>query len=40
VWTRAEAAGAVEAALRREAEGWATVLPARFEPRGAQVLEG
>jgi homoserine kinase len=40
VWTRAEAAEAVEAALRREAEGWATVLPARFEPRGAQVLEG
>jgi homoserine kinase len=40
VWARAEAAEAVEAALRREAEGWANVFPARFEPRGAQVLEG
>jgi homoserine kinase len=40
VWARAEAAAKVEAALRAEADGWAKVLPAAFEPRGAQVLEG
>jgi homoserine kinase len=40
VWTRAEAADGVEAALHAEADGWARVLPARFEPRGAQVLRG
>jgi homoserine kinase len=40
VWARAEAAAAVEQALLREAAGWAKVMPACFEPRGAQVLEG
>ena len=40
VWARAEAAAGVRTALEREAQGWARVLPARFEPRGAQVLEG
>jgi homoserine kinase len=40
VWARAEAAAGVRTALEREAQGWAKVLPARFEPRGAQVLEG
>jgi adenylate cyclase len=28
------------AALEREADGWAAVTPAAFEPRGAQVLSG
>lgn len=40
VWARSERAAEVEAALEREVRGWAKVLPARFEPRGAQVLEG
>jgi homoserine kinase len=40
VWARAEAAADVERALHAEADGWAKVLPAAFEPRGAQVLEG
>ena len=30
----------VREALEREARGWARVMPAEFEPRGAQVLEG
>jgi homoserine kinase len=40
VWTRTEAADGVREALEREADGWARVLPAGFEPRGAQVLAG
>ena len=40
VWARTELAGEVEAALETEARGWAKVMPARFEPRGAQVLAG
>jgi homoserine kinase len=40
VWARTERAQAVEQALKAETEGWATVLPAAFEPRGAQVLAG
>jgi homoserine kinase len=40
VWARAEAEAAVRAALEREARGWARVMPAQFEPRGAQVLQG
>jgi homoserine kinase len=40
VWARAEAAEDVQEALREEAAGWATVMLAGFEPRGAQVLEG
>jgi homoserine kinase len=40
VWARAQTAEAVEQALRAEAEGWANVMPAAFEPRGAQVLAG
>jgi homoserine kinase len=39
VWARAELAHDVEERLRREADGWAAVLPATFEARGAQVLE-
>jgi homoserine kinase len=39
VWARTEAAGDVREALEREADGWATVMPAAFEPRGAQILE-
>jgi homoserine kinase len=39
VWARAEAAGQVKEALEREADGWASVVPAAFEPRGAQVLQ-
>jgi homoserine kinase len=40
VWARTDAAAAVRDALRAEADGWAQVLPAEFEPRGAQVLAG
>ncbi|HVW18796.1 MAG TPA: homoserine kinase [Solirubrobacteraceae bacterium] len=39
VWTRAEATGAVVAALEAEARGWAQVVRAPFEPRGAAVVE-
>jgi len=38
-WTQADATGAVVAALRREAEGWADVLRAPFETQGADVRE-
>ena len=37
-WCRGERAGEVAAALRREAEGWAQVLPVAFEPAGALVI--
>jgi homoserine kinase len=40
VWARTEAEAAVTEALEREVSGWARVMPARFEPRGARVLEG
>ncbi len=40
VWARAEAAEAVRAALVGATDGWARVLPASFETRGAQVLKG
>jgi homoserine kinase len=39
VWCRYDQTGAVVDALRREAEGWATVMRARFEPQGADVQE-
>ena len=39
-WSADGAAAGVAAALRAEAEGWASVLRTRFEARGAQVLEG
>ena len=32
--------GGVTEALEREVRGWARVMPAQFEPRGARVLEG
>jgi homoserine kinase len=38
-WTQADATGAVVGKLRREAEGWAEVLRAPFEPQGADVRE-
>ncbi len=37
VWCQYEQTGPVAAALEREAEGWATVLRAPFEPHGADV---
>jgi homoserine kinase len=37
VWTHAESTGAVHAALRERAEGWADVHRAAFEPSGADV---
>jgi len=37
-WTRSDATGAVVAALRAEAEGWAEVIRAPFESRGAAVV--
>jgi homoserine kinase len=37
VWCRYEQTGALVEALRRETEGWATVMRARFEPQGADV---
>jgi homoserine kinase len=40
VWARREQEAVVREALEREARGWARVMPAEFEPRGAQVLEG
>lgn len=36
-WTQADATGAVVGALRREAEGWADVVRARFDTQGADV---
>lgn len=39
VWTHYEQTGAVVEALRREAEGWADVIRAPFEPQGADVRE-
>jgi homoserine kinase len=39
VWTQLEQSGAVYQALCREAEGWATVQRAAFEPAGADVRE-
>jgi homoserine kinase len=39
LWTHYEQTGGVMAAVRREAEGWADVLRAPFEPRGADVRE-
>jgi homoserine kinase len=38
-WTHADSTGAVVGALRREAEGWADVMPAPFESQGADVRE-
>jgi homoserine kinase len=38
-WTQADATGAVIGRLRSEAEGWADVLRAPFEPQGADVRE-
>jgi hypothetical protein len=38
VWCRDEATAAVHEALRREAEGWADVMRAPFEPEGAGVV--
>lgn len=40
VWTHAEAAAGVVAALEREVGDWAQVLPVRFEPDGANLIEG
>jgi homoserine kinase len=37
VWCRYEATGAVVEALRREADGWAAVMRAPFEPHGVDV---
>ncbi|HEX7299118.1 MAG TPA: homoserine kinase [Solirubrobacteraceae bacterium] len=39
VWCREQATAGVLEALRREAEGWAQVMPAPFEARGAEVSE-
>lgn len=39
VWCHYEATAAVVEALRVEAEGWATVIRAPFEPQGADVRE-
>lgn len=39
VWTHYEQTGAVVEGLRERAEGWATVLRAPFETRGADVAE-
>jgi homoserine kinase len=39
VWCHYEQTGAVVHALEREADGWATVLRAPFEPQGADVRE-
>ena len=39
VWCHYEQTGAVLEALRREADGWADVLRAPFEPHGADVRE-
>jgi homoserine kinase len=39
VWCRYEQTGAVMERLQHEAEGWAAVLRAPFEPHGADVRE-
>jgi homoserine kinase len=39
VWSHYEATGGVVEALRREADGWAQVMRAPFEPHGADVRE-
>jgi homoserine kinase len=39
VWCHYETTGGVVEALRREAEGWADVMRAPFEPQGADVRE-
>jgi homoserine kinase len=39
VWTHYEQTGGVVEALRREADGWAKVIRAPFEPQGADVRE-
>lgn len=39
VWTHYEQTGGVVEALRREADGWAQVIRAPFEPQGADVRE-
>jgi homoserine kinase len=39
LWSHLEQTGGLWPAVRREAEGWATVLRAPFEPRGADVAE-
>lgn len=39
VWTHYEQTGGVAEALKREAEGWAHVVRAPFEPQGADVRE-
>ena len=39
VWTHYEQTGGVVEALRREAEGWADVIRAPFEPHGGDVKE-
>ena len=39
VWCRYDQTGAVVDALRRESDGWATVMRVRFEPQGADVRE-
>lgn len=39
VWTHYEQTGSVVERLRREAEGWARVIRAPFEPHGADVRE-
>jgi len=38
-WTHTDSTDAVVGALRREADGWAAVLRAPFESRGAEVRE-
>jgi homoserine kinase len=40
VWCREATTAGVADALRREADGWATVLPAPLEPRGARISAG
>jgi homoserine kinase len=39
VWCHYETTGGVVEALRREADGWAQVMRAPFEPQGADVRE-
>jgi homoserine kinase len=40
VWCAADATASVARRLEREAEGWATVHPVAFEPRGGEVVDG
>jgi homoserine kinase len=37
VWCRYDQTGPLVQALRRETEGWASVMRGRFEPQGADV---